>query len=316
MTSTQYPSSAEGIRRSDFYLQDWYYSIELVPGLFTRGLNLRNIGLTRRLLSDCDVKGRRCLDLGTMEAAVPVLLSRRGASAVVAADRFDCRERIDAVRHYTGTSFDYFSGLTHQQTAPFLADRGLLNFDLVVLSGVLYHLWSPMDALAMARSLVRTGGLMLVESAATLEEEPAMFFNSAGRFSADPTTFFLPSARLLEYVLRHFELAPLACVYGEVNDLSGHKTGRVAILCRALDEVPAGGDEWMVAAGKVVGFMSKELPWSKLERGGQDPVPFATQVPRVTDESTGYCDVVRTILTTTPLPLPDEVTKIRLDDLD
>lgn len=143
-----------------------------------------------------------------------------------------------------------------------------------------------------------------------------MFFNSSGRFSADPTTFFLPSAGFLEYVLRHFRLAPLACAYGMPNDLSGHRTGRLAILCRAVDDVPAGGDAWMWAAGQVVEFMSKELPWSKLDRRTEDPVPFASDMPCVTDESTGSCDVVRTIRTTSPLRLREEVARIGLDDID
>lgn len=58
---------------------------------------------------------------------------------MVAVDLFNCNDRIEAVKHYTGTQFEYFPGLTHEQTAPYLEERDFANFDIVVLSGVLYH---------------------------------------------------------------------------------------------------------------------------------------------------------------------------------
>ena len=79
-----FPDDREAIERSSFFNEKWYYSIELIPGLFTQGANHRNLGLTRDLLKRCEVKDRRCLDIGTMEGAVPILLSRRGAGPIVA----------------------------------------------------------------------------------------------------------------------------------------------------------------------------------------------------------------------------------------
>jgi hypothetical protein len=56
---------------------DWYYSIALLPGRFTRGREFPNVALTRPLLRRCQVERQRCLDIGTMEGLIPVLLSRR-----------------------------------------------------------------------------------------------------------------------------------------------------------------------------------------------------------------------------------------------
>ena len=39
----------------------------------------------------------------------------------------------------------------------------------------------------MARSLIRTGGLMIVETFAVVDEQYAMFFNARGFFTPDPT---------------------------------------------------------------------------------------------------------------------------------
>ena len=157
MSVPEFPNTQRELEQSELFGENWYYSVELLPGVYTPGANHRNIGLTRSLLARTDVANRSCLDIGTMEAAIPVLLSRRKATPVVAVDLFNCNDRIAAVQHYTGTRFEYFPGLTHELTAPFLEERGYANFDIVVLSGVLYHCYGPMHVLAMARSLLRTG---------------------------------------------------------------------------------------------------------------------------------------------------------------
>ena len=73
----------------------------------------------------------------------------------------------------------------------------MVNFDVVVLSGVLYHCFGPLHTLAMARSLIRTGGLMIVETFAVVDEQYAMYFNARGFFIPDPSTYFSPSIALL-----------------------------------------------------------------------------------------------------------------------
>jgi 2-polyprenyl-3-methyl-5-hydroxy-6-metoxy-1,4-benzoquinol methylase len=312
--SASFPSSKEEIESTDFFNESWYYSVELVPGLYTQGAHHRNLGLTRSLLARSEVEGRSCLDIGTMESAVPVLLSRRGAAPIVAVDLFNCEDRIAAVKHYTGTEFEYYPGLTHDRTAPFLEERGYANFDIVVLSGVLYHCYGPMDVLAMARSLLRTGGLLIVETLATLDEEPAMFFNSRGRFSPDPTTFFLPSVGLLEYVLRYFQLAPLDAVGSLRFQEGGRTTGRVAVACRATNEVASTDDPWMRDAGKLVEYMTR-FNWRGVDRTGVNPPAFEASPSRVIDRSTGTCDVTRTVLDLPPMELPERVARIALEDL-
>jgi SAM-dependent methyltransferase len=314
MPSPRFPTSREEIEKSDFFTEDWYYSMELVPGVYTPGANHRNIGLTRKLLARTEVEGRSCLDIGTMEAAVPVLLSRRKASPVVAVDLFNCDDRIEAVKHYTGTQFEYFPGLTHEQTAPYLEERGFANFDIVVLSGVLYHCYGPMHVLAMARSLLRTGGLLIVETLGTIEAEPSMAFNARGRFSPDPTTFFLPSVGLLEYVLRHFQFAPLDALSGNHHEVGGRKLGRIAMACRATNEVASTDDPWMKDAGSIVEYMAR-FNWRQVDRTGSNPPNYEAPESRILDESTGTCNATRTVLERPPVDLPEQVAKIGLDDL-
>lgn len=66
----------------------WYYQIELPDGRFTPGAGHPNIVPTRKLLSKINPSGAKVLDFGTMEAMIPILLSRRGAQ-VTALDAGD-----------------------------------------------------------------------------------------------------------------------------------------------------------------------------------------------------------------------------------
>jgi len=67
--------------------QQWYHSIELAPGVFTRGWGFENIILTRLLLWSCPAEAAVCLDIGAMEGLVSFLLERRGAARVISYDR-------------------------------------------------------------------------------------------------------------------------------------------------------------------------------------------------------------------------------------
>ena len=313
---TTFPSRREEVLRSGFFNQDWYYSIELLPGLFTNGSKHRNFGLTRHLLRRCEVEGRRCLDFGTMEGAAPVLLSRRGAGHVVGVDFTPCDDRVAAVQHYTGARFDYHSGLLHANTVPFLKSTGRVNFDVVVLSGVLYHCFGPLHTLAYARSLLRTGGLLILETFSVVNAECAMYFNKQGVFTKDPSSYFLPSVPLLDYVLRYFKLAPLDCVHGGYAALgrgtNGYKTARVAVACRATNEIVAQDDPWMQEATRIVDYVTL-IDWDLIDKSGGSPPAFEG-ASRFLDPRTETCDLLQTVQKTRPLDLPESVAVLALGD--
>jgi SAM-dependent methyltransferase len=302
MQGITYPTSSDALARSALLNQYWYYTIELLPGLVTPGAGYLNFGLTRRLLAKCDVKNRSVLDVGTMEAAIPLLAHRQAARKAVGVDIAQFDEKIAAVQHYTGTQFDYYSGLIHGTTVSRLKEKGHSSFDIVVLSGVLYHAFGPLNTLAVARSLVRTGGLMIVETWATADQEQGMFFNTGGRFTSDPSTYFLITVPLLDYVLRYFKLQPIDCIYGLVRERDSHKTMRVSTVCRAVNDIPA-GDNWMREATKIVDYVTL-IDWDSIEASGRDPVAYADE-----DDKTDLYNVVSTKAPTDLSPV-DAVIKL------
>ena len=64
--------------------------------------------LPRILLRNCDLAGAACLDMGCMEGLMSVLMTRGGASRVLAIDGIDhCVEKLAAVQQYYDVAFDY-----------------------------------------------------------------------------------------------------------------------------------------------------------------------------------------------------------------
>ena len=70
-----------------FSLAGGYYSVELMPGLITKGQYPDSFPmLPRILLRNCDLRGTTCLDVGSMEGLIPVVMCRQGAKTVLATD--------------------------------------------------------------------------------------------------------------------------------------------------------------------------------------------------------------------------------------
>lgn len=252
---------------------DWYHTIELTPGAFTPGCDFANIATTRAVLRRVDVTGQACLDIGTMDGLVAVLLARRGARRVVAVDRLDRQAQIDEVRARLGVSFDYRPGLPIRALPALVEAAG--PFDVVVLSGVLYHALDPLAVLAAARGVVRTGGILVVETAAVDDDAVAMHFNAWGRFYPGDN-YWLPTTAGLDYVLRWLRLRPLGVAHH--HQFADRRTGehalhRVAVACRAESDPVAGADDdWMRGTGA---FELDLAPWIAWPRLASDQAPVA-----------------------------------------
>jgi hypothetical protein len=134
----------------------WYYRIELPDGRFTPGFGFTSVALTRNLLRSAKIEGSRCFDFGTMEALVPTLLAKRGAQRIVAVDAGNASDKVQLVKSLHSVDFEYYPRVKLGETVSFARSIGD-RFDIVVLSGILYHVFSPLHLLGYARSLTRLG---------------------------------------------------------------------------------------------------------------------------------------------------------------
>jgi tRNA (mo5U34)-methyltransferase len=149
----------------------WYHTIDLAPGVTTPGwFDLRPIVGT---MPWPDVRGKRCLDVGTYDGFLAFELERRGAAEVVATDISDpagwdwsltTRELgIQAVTAAaggkTGMGFEIArraldSSVERVETSVYdLSSEDVGTFDVVVCGSLLLHLRDPVRALEAIRGV-------------------------------------------------------------------------------------------------------------------------------------------------------------------
>ncbi|MDQ4049226.1 MAG: methyltransferase domain-containing protein [Actinomycetota bacterium] len=148
----------------------WYHTIEVVPGVVTPGVfDLRPV--VGRLPWP-DVRGKRCLDVGTYDGFLAFELERRGAAEVVATDVSSHAEWDHEVR-LGRQSIEFLETIAGEKGAGIATARELLgssvekveinayeltpdrvgHFDVVVCGSLLLHLRDPLRALAAIRSV-------------------------------------------------------------------------------------------------------------------------------------------------------------------
>ena len=149
----------------------WYHTIELAPGVVTPGwFDLR--GLVGRLPWP-DVRGKRCLDVGTYDGFLAFELERRGASEVVALDipnhedwdwPPDVRARgADELKLLAGPEKGVGFRVAKEalgsavekvnMSAYELSAERVGTFDVVVCGSLMLHLRDPLRALECIRSV-------------------------------------------------------------------------------------------------------------------------------------------------------------------
>ena len=233
------------LRTNKVLQEDWYHTIEILPGLFTKGRRHRNLALTRALLRHCQIENMNCLDVGAMDCLITILMKRRGAATVIAQDVLPSTSHVDFLKKALGVEFDYVCG-NLADLGSIAKQRGFPLFDVIVFSGVLYHMLDPFTGLALMRGLLRTGGLFLIETTAAVDRTMAAYFNANGRFLPH-TNYWQVSLECLDYMLRFLRLAPLDCVHFLRSKQSPLPMCRIAVVCRAVQDAVAGqDDEWMM----------------------------------------------------------------------
>jgi tRNA (mo5U34)-methyltransferase len=155
--------AAELQRRLDAHAC-WYHTIDIAPGVATRGrFDLRPVV---DAMPWPNVWGKRCVDVGTMDGFLAFELERRGAAEVLAlAVEDDLRLADTDAAAATGVGFRLAAELIgsavewRSNAVTDLDGGGFGTFDIVVCGSLLSHLRDPIGAVWAMRSV--TGGLFL-----------------------------------------------------------------------------------------------------------------------------------------------------------
>lgn len=173
MAPTPPSAPARDARAAIAAVTSWYHSIDVGSGVTTPGaFDLRPIV---GKLPWPDVRGKRCLDVGTYDGFLAFELERRGAREVVALE-IDSYEQWDWELHFRELGPDYLRQVVGPNIgAGFRVARDLRGssvalehasvyelspemvgeFDVVVCGSLLLHLRDPLRALAAIRSVCR-----------------------------------------------------------------------------------------------------------------------------------------------------------------
>lgn len=257
-------ASRDDLRATVAAVPRWYHCLDLAPGVSTPGwFDLRPI-VSR--LPWPDVRGKRCLDVGTSDGFLAFELERRGAGEVVAVDvgrhsDWDWEVHIGALgREY----LDHVAGPTpaqgfrvarellgssvrlEQMTVYELSPERLGRFEVVVCGSLLLHLRDPLRALAAIRSvcagqLLCTNQIDLVRSLAHPHQPLARLDGTSG-----VTQWWIPNAEAHRQMLRAAGFVPerdsgIYCIpFGPAHDPRSRGLGAGAGML--LRRVLAGND--------------------------------------------------------------------------
>ncbi len=267
------PATPASMRESELYNQWWYYSFELAPGVMTSSSFPADFPLLpRMLLRNAEVAGCDCLDIGSVEGLMPILMCRQGAREVVATNpHLYNYEKMQAVRKLFGVNFKFRQVGSLYDISRKLGNKG---FDLINLSGVLYHVYSPMHVLAGLRPMLKKNGLMIVSTNVVRRNDFSMEFNDRGKLQREATTYWYPSIPLYDYLLRYFELLPIDCLYhpyagdDSTRFTAEFESGYLSVVCRATDE-PSFDSEDAWAPESIADSYETILLWDRAKQTAQ-----------------------------------------------
>jgi len=200
---------------------DWFHAVNLGEGLVTPGRFPSNTPPNWTLfpvyyfLENVNIPDMDCIDIGAADGIVSFILKQEGARRVVATDRAN-RETFLFLKDYLGLEIDYLPNSTLDNYGIYheLLEQGLpAKYDLVVLAGVVYHVYDPLLVMMHARNLMKQNGIMIVESICHPGAEPVLYINTeCEKPVREPNTYFLPTISCLQAFSRLLSCRPLSTI--------------------------------------------------------------------------------------------------------
>lgn len=221
----------------------WYHKIRLADGIVTPGFNLEPLwDQVRKVRDTVDYKGKTVLDIASFDGMFAFEAEKRGASRVIATDclykSFEnflfCREVLQS------SVFPYYNvspyNLTDRLNVYFQENYEELpedrRFDIVQHFGLLYHLRDPMLSLLQARSVLKPGGILILETDFIMDSnESKMVFNGLpenARVRDNYSVWWAPTKLCLLEMLQASLFQPNHSSVAEMFfDVPGRENGRV-----------------------------------------------------------------------------------------
>lgn len=173
-------------------------------------------------LEHIDLAGMTCLDIGTMDGITAFTMKAAGAGSVFAAD-MEPRPSFLKGRDLLGLDIGYITPCRIDQLPDHFEKA---SFDLIVNAGILYHIFDPLQSLVDCRAMLKTNGLMILETQYMFDEPRAVMAFNPGekprRRSPHANTFWRPSKQAVEGMLRlaGFDVLSTRSINGRITLLA------------------------------------------------------------------------------------------------
>jgi tRNA (mo5U34)-methyltransferase len=203
----------------------WHHSIDLGEGVVSPGIkSVDNMAAHLALLDLPDLEGKTVLDIGAWDGFFSFEAERRGARRVVTLDHYvwslDLQPQGVPSPETPGAwqpdtlpgkrGFDLAHELLESRVGTVVGDFMEMDldelgvFDVVIYSGVLYHMENPLQALRRVARV--TGEVAVIETQATgvpgFEHLALWEFHPSNELANDPTNWWAPNTQALDGVCR------------------------------------------------------------------------------------------------------------------
>lgn len=183
----------------------WFHQIDFGNGIVSPGLtSIVRLRKQADVYFSGDIQGKSVLDIGCWDGYFSIEAARRGAGRVLATDHFawseQCwgkREAFELARAHLAPAIEVMD----VDLADLSVERAG-TFDVVLFSGVLYHLRHPLLALERLAPLAKELFILETHLDARWEGRPAMIFYPGRELGDDPTNWWGPNAACVEAMLR------------------------------------------------------------------------------------------------------------------
>jgi tRNA (mo5U34)-methyltransferase len=205
----------------------WYHRIDLGNGIVTPGFPYEPLWDNIRKVQDgVDYMNKIVLDIAAFDGLFSFEAEQRGAKTVIATDCLYrsfrnflfCKEVLGSqcIPYFNVSPYNLFDRLDifFQENYDNEQQYDRL-FDIVQHYGLLYHLRDPLLSLSQARSCVKTGGTLVIETnVVTDSDESFMLYNGipfTNRASKNYSVWWVPTINCLKEML-------MASLFQPVNE--------------------------------------------------------------------------------------------------
>jgi SAM-dependent methyltransferase len=218
------PQAAAALVRSELENYCFYHSIEVAPGIKTRGIDWTAsvVQTSLDLAADIDFSGKRVLDLGCRDGAMSLFSEARGATEILALDNDPSPGLVNFLVPFLGSVIQ-----PREVNINDLDKEGLGRFDVIFCCGLIYHLQAPFWGLRQVRDCLNPGGALILETSIIdgFGDFPLVAYLTEETSPYEPTSpsFFNPAG--LQRAMRLLGFEPFYATKIELTapfDLSKH----------------------------------------------------------------------------------------------